>query len=264
MKKLLFLFAPAILLTAGRLQAQTATTATTTSVASTTTTTPASTSNSGGLWGSLKRAAKATKDSVLAKKLAAAQKKDSLHKTTFLGSMATTTATNVVKPGTTPNTTTTTTGANQTTSAPVQTNSAGITPAGNNSNNNSTDKITFQIDACTGNSAAQTVTVFFTVANPNSVNQNIFIGLGPACKVIDPDGNLCRPREARLGDADGTKWTELPTGIKMKGSITFNNILPKQTQLALMQFNIFSVNTAGGGDGKAKNIDVRNLNVAWQ
>jgi hypothetical protein len=262
MKKLLFLFAATILLLATRLQAQTSTTATTTSVA--TTTTPPSAPSSGGLWGSLKRAAKATKDSLIAKKLAVAQKNDSLHKTTFLGSMATTTAANVVKPGTTANTTTGPTGANQTLLGPAQTNNAGITPAGNNSGYNSTDKITFQLDACTGNSAAQTVTVFFTIANPNNVNQNIFIGLGPACKVIDPDGNLCRPREARLGDADGTKWTELPTGIKMKGSITFNNILPKQTQLALLQFNIFSVNSAGGGDGKAKNIDIRNLNVAWQ
>jgi hypothetical protein len=264
MKKLLFLFAPAILLMTPCLHAQTSTTATTTSVA--TTTTPATTSNSGGLWGSLKKAAKATKDSVFAKKLAAAQKKDSLHKTTFLGSVATTTAANTLKPGTATNTNTvtTTTGASQTVSAPVQTNNAGITPAGNNSGNNSTDKITFQIDACAGNSGAQTVTVFFTIANPNSVNQNVFIGLGPACKVIDPDGNLSRPREARLGDADGSKWTELPTGIKMKGSITFNNILPKQTQLALMQFNIFSVNSVGGGDGKTKTIDVRNLNVAWQ
>lgn len=259
MKKLLFLFAPAILLLVTRLQAQTATTATTTSVA--TTTTPAPTTNSGGLWGSLKRAAKATKDSVIAKKLAAAQKKDSLHKTTFLGSMATTTAANVVKPGPTTNTTT---GANQTLLSPAQTNNAGITPAGNNSGNNTTDKITFQIDACTGNSGAQTVTVFFTIANPNSVNQNVVIGLGPACKVIDPDGNLCRPREVRLGDADGSRWTEIPTGIKMKGSITFNNVLPKNTQLALMQFNIFSVNSVGGGDGKTKTIDVRNLNVAWQ
>jgi hypothetical protein len=263
MKKLLFLFAPAILLLATRLQAQTPTTAATTSVA-TTTTTPAPTSNSGGLWSSLKKAAKATKDSVIAKKLAAAQKKDSLHKTTFLGSMATTTAANVVKPGTTTNTPSGSTSANQTLLGPAQTNNAGVTPAGNNSANNSTDKITFQIDACTGNSGAQTVTVFFTIANPNSVNQNVLIGLGPACKVIDPDGNLCRPREARLGDADGSRWTELPTGIKMKGSITFNNILPKNTQLALMQFNIFSINTVGGGDGKTKTIDVRNLNVAWQ
>jgi hypothetical protein len=272
MKKLLFIFAAIPLLLAARLQAQsqTSTTSTNTTAVATAPATPA---NSGGLWGSLKRAAKAAKDSVVARKLANAQKKDSLHHNTFLGSMATTAAASVVKPGTQPGTTasTTSTGTAPTTSgsplasllSPSQPN-AGVTPAGNGSTNNSTDKIAFQIDACTGNSSAKTVTIFFTIANPNNVNQNVAIGLGPACKVIDPDGNLCHPKECRLGDADGAHWTELPTGIKMKGSITFSNILPKQTQLALLQFNIFSVNSDGGRDGSAKQISVRNLNVAWQ
>ena len=50
----------------------------------------------------------------------------------------------------------------------------------------------------------------------------------------------------------------------MKGSITFTNILPKQAQLALMEFNIFSHNADGGRDPKVKNVSAKNLPITWQ
>jgi hypothetical protein len=168
-----------------------------------------------------------------------------------------------------------------TTTTPATTPAAGDTPhkggfwktltsaaQANSTNNNgtannlSTDAVSFQIDGCTGNTAAQTVTVFFTIANPVHVNQAVAVG-GPNSKAIDPDGNLSRPKELHLADGTGG-WVEIPTGLKIKGSITFNNILAKEQQLALMEFTVFSHNADGGRDPKTKNISVRNLNIAWE
>jgi len=176
-------------------------------------------------WNNIKSAYKAKKDSLLA------LKKDTTHKHGLISQLA-----------------------------PSQNN----TVLTGNGNNNSTDAVAIQLDACTGNAAAQTVTIFFTIANPASVNQAIAIGLGQYAKAIDPDGNLSRARECHLADGNGAGWTELPTGLKMKGSITFTNILPKQAQLALMEFNIFSHNADGGRDPKVKNISAKNLAITWQ
>lgn len=129
-------------------------------------------------------------------------------------------------------------------------------------NNLSTDAVTFVIDGCTGNTAAQTVTIFFTIANPVHVNQVVAVG-GPNARAIDPEGNLSRPKELHLADGSGG-WVEIPTGLKVKGSLTFANILAKEPQLALMEFAIFTHNADGGRDPKTKNISVRNLNINWE
>jgi hypothetical protein len=159
----------------------------------------------------------------------------------------------------------TTTTSTAKTTAPTTGTSSNVPIVNNGTPTTTTDPLSFEIDGCVGNQAAQTVTVFFTVGNPAAVNQIIFVGLGPACKVIDPDGNLCKPKNATLADGDGTKWTELPYGLKMKGTVTFFNVLPKNAQLALLQFNVFTRN-ADGADAqvKAKNVVVRNLAVTWQ
>jgi hypothetical protein len=131
-------------------------------------------------------------------------------------------------------------------------------------NTNSGDQLVFAITGCNGSIGAQTVTISFTIANPVKVNQTINIGLGPACKAIDADGDACRPKECMLANGNGAAYTELPTGLTMKGSITFSNVLSKEAQFSMVQFNIFTRNSDGGRDPKVKAIDMRNVPITWQ
>ena len=138
------------------------------------------------------------------------------------------------------------------------------TSTSNTANTNTGDQLVFTLTGCSGSIGAQTVTVSFTIANPVKVNQTINIGLGPACKAIDQDGDDCRPKECALANGNGAAFTELPTGITMKGSITFSNVLSKEQQLAMVQFNIFTRNYDGGRDPHVKSIDLRNIPISWQ
>ena len=131
-------------------------------------------------------------------------------------------------------------------------------------NTNTGDQLVFAITGCNGSIGAQTVTISFTIANPVKVNQTINIGLGPACKAIDADGDACRPKECMLANGNGAAYTELPTGLTWIGRSTFANVLSKETQLALGQFNIFTRNSDGGRDPKIKTIDLRNVPITWQ
>jgi hypothetical protein len=154
------------------------------------------------------------------------------------------------------------------TAAKKDTTHSSTTPAtttmAKNNGSNSSDQLDFVATGCTGNTGAQTVTLYFTIANPVKVNQTIFIGTGPGCKAFDEEGDLSKPKACTLANGDGTKWTELPTGLTMKGSLTFSNILPKETQLAIVQFNIFTKNSDGGGDQQMKAIYMKNVSIIWQ
>ncbi len=134
----------------------------------------------------------------------------------------------------------------------------------NTTNTNTGDQLVFTLTGCSGSIGAQTVTLSFTIGNPVKVNQTVNIGLGPACKAIDQDGDACRPKECMLANGNGAGYTEIPTGLTLKGSITFSNVLSKEQQLALVQFNIFTRNSDGGGDPHVKTIDLRNLPISWQ
>jgi hypothetical protein len=217
-------------------------------------------------WAGVKNAAKQKKDSIIAAKKALAG--GSTTPATAATPTATTpTVATAAKPST-PTAGTSTAAAGDTShkggfwkflqnaQANSQTNTNGT------ANNLSTDAVTFVIDGCTGNSAAQTVTIFFTIANPVHVNQVVAVG-GPNARAIDPEGNLSRPKELHLADGNGG-WVEIPTGLKVKGSLTFANILAKEAQLALLEFTIFSHNSDGGRDPKTKPISVRNLNINWE
>jgi len=131
-------------------------------------------------------------------------------------------------------------------------------------NTNTGDQLVFIVTGVAGSIGAQTVTISFTIANPVKVNQTINIGLGPACKAIDQDGDACRPKECMLANGNGAAYTELPTGLTRKGSITFSNVLSKEQQLAMVQFNIFTRNSDGGRDPHVKTIDLRNIPISWQ
>jgi hypothetical protein len=216
-------------------------------------------------WAGVKNAAKQKKDSIIAAKKALAG--GSTTTATQVTPTASTPAVATAAKPTTPTAGTSTAAADtshkggfwkflQNAQANSQTNNNGT------ANNLSTDAVTFVIDGCTGNAAAQTVTIFFTIANPVHVNQVVAVG-GPNARAIDPEGNLSRPKELHLADGNGG-WVEVPTGLKVKGSLTFANILAKETQLALLEFTIFTHNADGGRDPKTKPISVRNLNINWE
>lgn len=150
------------------------------------------------------------------------------------------------------------------TSIPNQTVTNIPASASGTANTNTGDQLVFTLTGCSGSTGAQTVTLSFTIANPVKVNQTINIGVGPACKAIDQDGDDCRPKECMLANGNGAAYTELPTGLTMKGSITFANVLSKEQQLAMVQFNIFTRNSDGGRDPHVKAIDLRNVPISWQ
>jgi len=135
--------------------------------------------------------------------------------------------------------------------------------------------IGFTIVGCTGDKAAQRVTVFFKFTNPDKPNQKIIIAdpvLNLYPVAMDEDGNSFTCSKITLGNQIGATpqaiWkmstgTELPTGLALKGSVTFKNILPALHKLAFAKIYIKSANSDGGGVVTG-NIEVRNIPISWK
>lgn len=136
--------------------------------------------------------------------------------------------------------------------------------------------IGFTIVECTGDKGAQRVTVSFKFTNPDKPNQKISIAdpvrnLYPTA--IDEDGNNYTCSRITLGALAATNretlWPmragiDLPTGIALKGSVSFTNIPPGVHTLAYVKIYEKSSNAEGGGDVNTGNIELRNIAINWK
>jgi len=131
---------------------------------------------------------------------------------------------------------------------------------------NSNSKLVFQVLSCTGSRSAQTVTIEFMVSH-SLVNQVFSIHSGSgAPTAFDNLGNTfeCKSIEFQNSrNGMGAVEIDAPTDIRIKGSITFRNILPSTELLTLARFDYYLYNKDGGYGKDTEKIAIKNIKIKW-
>ena len=129
--------------------------------------------------------------------------------------------------------------------------------------------LNFEVTGCRGNQSSQSVTVYFTITNSDKVHQYVQIGNnnhvhGGAAKAYDPDGNLLIFKGATLGPQSGPyPSVELPTGLPVRGSITYGNVLPSTSSIFMMNLDFENKNWDGGGNYVKEVMEIHNVKIEW-
>lgn len=134
--------------------------------------------------------------------------------------------------------------------------------------------IDFTVTGCVGDKNAQTVTVYFTFLNTRKAHQEIWIAshlfkdYRKTATAFDTDGNQYNFGGGTLGSSKASKnisaKTQLATGVSLKGSIKYTNILPSVNKLSLVNIPSGTSNWDGGKDKKEAIIEVKDLDINWQ
>lgn len=132
--------------------------------------------------------------------------------------------------------------------------------------NHIADAIEFNLLSVEGSKASQTVTIKFYVFTRRA-NQNFTLGgITTRSSATDDDGNQYGLKAITLGnsESDYSLYKELPTEVKLKGSLTFQSILPAVNKLSFITFEILSTNFDGGGNAVDGSVEVRNADIIWR
>lgn len=125
----------------------------------------------------------------------------------------------------------------------------------------------FYYTGCNGDAAAQTTTVYFVIANNNKSNQKITIDPYSQKRAFafDNIGNNYAFDKLTITNESSEGQTEflIPTGLFVKGSITYKNILPVAKSLGIVNFNVRSENSNGSGGEIEEAIQLTNLKIDW-
>ena len=120
---------------------------------------------------------------------------------------------------------------------------------------------------CSGDAASQTTTIFFVIANNNKSNQKVTIDPYSQKKAFafDNIGNSYNFEKLIITNESSDGQTEfmIPTGLFVKGSITFKNILPVAKSLGIVNFNVKSENWNGSGNEIEEAVQLTNLKIDW-
>ena len=125
----------------------------------------------------------------------------------------------------------------------------------------------FYYTGCNGDAAAQTTTVFFTIANSNKANQKVTIDPFAIKRAFafDNIGNQYAFSSLNIVNesADGTLEFMIPTGLFVKGSITFKNVLPVANSLGIVNFSVKAENWNGSGNETEDAVQLNNIKINW-
>jgi hypothetical protein len=128
--------------------------------------------------------------------------------------------------------------------------------------------IDFNFIECQGDSASQTVTLFFKLHNPNKAHQKVNIDpwFGTYAKAIDENGNDYKFGNLNLGRQYGNGYlkAELPSGLFINGFITFNEVEPSSNFLHLVNIPIYSKNRLDNNEKDYEIIELRNVKINWK
>ena len=134
---------------------------------------------------------------------------------------------------------------------------------------NSNKEIKIEVLSCTGDRNFQTVTVEFMISH-QLPHQRLYIDTGQyAPTAFDNLGNTFKFKSVDfkenfnkylLGDVD----VIVPTGIRIKGSITYSNVLPSMEQFSLARFDYHSHNQDDRARGNRHKVEIRNIPIIWQ
>lgn len=128
--------------------------------------------------------------------------------------------------------------------------------------------IDFSFVECQGDSASQTVTIFFKFINNGKAHQKINIDpwFGTYAKAIDENGNDYKFGNLNLGRQYGNGYlkAELPSGLFINGFITFNEVEPNSKFLNLVNIPVYCKNRLDNNEKDYEMIELRNVKINWQ
>ena len=124
----------------------------------------------------------------------------------------------------------------------------------------------------TGNKVEQTVTLEFLISH-KLVHQSVcfvnyeFVKYDNAIKAYDFEGNEYLVKNISVGKENsspyGAACNKVPTGVPMKASVTFKQILPSVKGLSFVSI-MTSFRAYDGGLSEYKNLEISNVNINWQ
>lgn len=128
--------------------------------------------------------------------------------------------------------------------------------------------IDFNFIECQGDSASQTVTIFFKFNNNGKAHQKINIDpwFGTYAKAIDENGNDYKFGNLNLGRQYGNGYlkAELPSGLSINGFITFNEVEPNSKFLHLVNIPVYCKNRLDNNEKDYEIIELRNVKINWK
>lgn len=127
----------------------------------------------------------------------------------------------------------------------------------------------FTFTKCEGDVSTQLTTIYFTVSN--NTKANVKIKVDPWGKekamLIDNKGNNFMFHKASLSNSNysGAVETDLPTGVTVKGSISFRNMLPENDGIALLDIPLSwkYVTEPYYYDVDEDKVQLRNIKINW-
>jgi|GEM_PF-6460150 len=132
---------------------------------------------------------------------------------------------------------------------------------------NNNPNYTFEYLECTGDRNMQTVTITFMISQ-NLVHQNFtFSDKYNILKSYDNLGNTFAFKSTTFPikeDMNGDN-VQIPTGVRIKGSLVFSNVLPSTEQITSMLFYFFTTNLDGGFYDYTKpySVEFKNMPIKW-
>lgn len=128
--------------------------------------------------------------------------------------------------------------------------------------------IKFYFIDCKGNSATQTVTIFFKILNPGKSHQKINIDpwWGTYARAINENGSDYKFGNLNLGRQYGNGYlkAELPSGLFVTGFITFSEVEASSNCLNLVNIPIYNKNRLDNNEKEYEIIELKNVKINWQ
>ena len=128
--------------------------------------------------------------------------------------------------------------------------------------------VDFIFTECQGDSASQTITIFFKILNLGKAHQKINIDpwWGTYARAIDENGNDYKFGNLNLGRQYGNGYlkAELPSGLFVTGFITFNEVEASSNYLNLVNIPIYSKNRLDNNEKEYEIIELKNVKINWQ
>lgn len=123
------------------------------------------------------------------------------------------------------------------------------------------------VQDCIGDSMSNSITLFFSITNPNLSSQKMRVDIGEQFPALAFDNNGDKYYHSKVMLAGITAYqtveTQIPSGITVWGCITYKNVPPSLTNLALITFPVGSCNFNGNQELRNEWLEIKNVPVVW-
>lgn len=134
---------------------------------------------------------------------------------------------------------------------------------------NSNSRLKFELLSVKGDRASQTVQVDFFISHslPNQ-SFDLHIGDGKP-KAWDLLGSVYDLKNATFANNNAPAFSfgvikvQVPTDVRVKGTLIFRNVLPSTEKFSLVQLKYFLYNSDGGYSNETQTIEIKNVGIKW-